>query len=502
MGRRYRVPWPTGDGTVFFGDVATASKLSRAVRDGLIRRLAPGLYTADLTSEPAELIARHRWRVIARTMPDALLADRSAAQDGRPVGGVLHVVSDERATELRLPGLTVVPRRGAPALSDDPPWAGDLRITSDARTLVDNLALSRGRGRAARTLTRAEIEHWLVRKASLRPTGWLDRVRERAVAVAAELDATDRIVTIEELIGQVSGTRAIRPGGNALLAAHAAGRAWDTGRLERFGELAAYLADLPASAGVPDALPPPPGEVDGELAFYEAYFSNFIEGTEFTLDEARRIVESGRLPSSRPQDAHDILGTYRVVADPVGRAVVPADATALLDQLRARHAEVMGGRPEQRPGRSKSSRNQAGSYVFVDPDLVEGTLARGFSLIERLPPGFPRAAFMLFLVSEVHPFEDGNGRVARVLMNAELSSAGQARILIPIVWRNEYMTALRALSRDRRADLYVRTLAYAWRWTAAMPWHNRGAVEGRMIGTNALVDSTDAEREGLRLLLP
>ena len=43
------------------------------------------------------------------------------------------------------------------------------------------------------------------------------------------------------------------------------------------------------------------------------------------------------------------------------------------------------------------------------------------------------AAFMLFLVSEVHPFIDGNGRVARIMMNAELVAGGQVKILIPTV---------------------------------------------------------------------
>jgi Fic family protein len=32
---------------------------------------------------------------------------------------------------------------------------------------------------------------------------------------------------------------------------------------------------------------------------------------------------------------------------------------------------------------------------------------------------------MMFLVSEVHPFTDGNGRVGRVLMNAESTAAGE-----------------------------------------------------------------------------
>jgi Fic family protein len=37
----------------------------------------------------------------------------------------------------------------------------------------------------------------------------------------------------------------------------------------------------------------------------------------------------------------------------------------------------------------------------------------------------------MFLISEVHPFDDGNGRVARAFMNAELVAAGHCRILIP-----------------------------------------------------------------------
>jgi hypothetical protein len=87
-------------------------------------------------------------------------------------------------------------------------------------------------------------------------------------------------------------------------------------------------------------------------------------------------------------------------------------------------------------------------------------------------------------------------------MGAELSDAGQARIVIPIVFRNEYLTSLRSLSRDRRCDLYARTLAYAWRWTAAMPWTDRAAVDGQLVATNALTDSTDAARTGVRLTLP
>ncbi|MDQ1565706.1 MAG: hypothetical protein QOF96_586, partial [Actinomycetota bacterium] len=131
---------------MFFGDVASAAMLSRATKDARIRRLARGLYSADLRADPAELVARNRWTVLARLVPDALIADRSAAEGGRPVGGALTIVSSDRKEDLVLPGLVIAPRPGPGPLADDLGWAEGLHLTSDARTLVDNLAVSRGRG--------------------------------------------------------------------------------------------------------------------------------------------------------------------------------------------------------------------------------------------------------------------------------------------------------------------------------------------------------------------
>jgi Fic family protein len=65
---------------------------------------------------------------------------------------------------------------------------------------------------------------------------------------------------------------------------------------------------------------------------------------------------------------------------------------------------------------------------------------------------------MMFLVAEVHPFADGNGRVARVMMNAELIAGGQRRIIIPTVYRDDYLGALRALSRSARPDVLPKVL--------------------------------------------
>jgi hypothetical protein len=45
-------------------------------------------------------------------------------------------------------------------------------------------------------------------------------------------------------------------------------------------------------------------------------------------------------------------------------------------------------------------------------------------------------------------------------------------------------------------------LVHAWRWTKAMPWHDRAAALGQLAATHALLDATDATRAGVRLTLP
>ena len=494
--------WPTQRGSVFFADAADSSRLSRAVATGEIRRLARGIYTADLTGDPDELIQRNRWRTVTHFAPDALIADRSATVAGRLTDAVLFVVSNVRSEAVELPGLIIIPRRGAGPLSDDPPWAEGLHVTSLARAMVDNLAISRKRGRwPARTLNRREYEDWVARLAQQHTVDQLNHIRDRAKEIATEFGHPERVEVIDEIVGAGLGTRQGRAAGR-LLVARQRGLDWDPGRIELFTEVARELPEAIRRLDVLESLPAAADELESSLPFYEAYFSNFIEGTEFTIDEAERIVNDGTIPENRPEDAHDVLGTYRLVAEPADRAYVAGAPDEFLDQLRRWHVLIMEGRPAKRPGAWKQIANQAGSYTFVAPERVEGTLVESFALLKALDLPLARALYLMLLVSEVHPFDDGNGRLARAVMNAALSAADETRILVPIVWRNEYLTALRQLSRERRIDLYVRTLGFARQWTSRIVWSDPTVTRAQLEVTNALVDSSEAVRSGRQLILP
>ena len=489
---------------MFFDDVASRDTLSRAVANGRIRRLAPRLYTADLLNDPAAIVVGNRWRILGRVLPGAVIADRSAAENGSVNAGLLFVVAGGNRKSVRLPGLEIRIRPGGALAEpfDDLPWPDGLRMSSPARTLVDNLAVSRGRGgRVSRTLSLAELEDWLAGKAIVWGPGRMARLRDEAINLAEATGAAERVERIGRLFEQLAGREPLRPAAGRLLHALTTGRAWDDHRVEMFNRLARGLTDH-RDPDVPDWLPAGP-EAEG-LPFFESYFSNYIEGTVFTVAEARRIIDSQQPPATRPADGHDILGTYRCVADTVGRRATSTDAEELLGHLRERHRMILAGRPEMGPGRWKHEPNQVGAYLFVDPELVEGTLRRGLELAPSVPAGFRRALYVMMVVIEVHPFTDGNGRVARVMMNAELSATDAARIVIPSVYRSEYVSGLRRTSVSAGADVsaLVKVMSFAWRWTAAMLWGDRGATEGQMEATNALEDPDHAPLDGIRLELP
>lgn len=162
----------------------------------------------------------------------------------------------------------------------------------------------------------------------------------------------------------------------------------------------------------------------------------------------------------------------------------------------------MEWRPEKAPGDFKDRSNQFGPVLFVAPEDVRGTLVEGFRIYQRLAEPLHRAIFMMFLVSEVHPFADGNGRVGRVMMNAEFAAAQQVRVLVPIVYRSNYIAGLRALSGNAWPEPIIKTLSFAQRYVAAVPWDDMRATITVLTRTNAFVRPEDGDDKGIRLRIP
>ncbi len=94
---------------------------------------------------------------------------------------------------------------------------------------------------------------------------------------------------------------------------------------------------------------------------------------------------------------------------------------SLLDLQKERHGILLRERKTKNPGEFKDRNNRAGNTEFVDKELVPGTLKKGYDWYRMLQHPFAKAAYMMFIISEVHPCLDGHYRIAGIMTNAELS---------------------------------------------------------------------------------
>lgn len=225
------------------------------------------------------------------------------------------------------------------------------------------------------------------------------------------------------------------------------------------------------------------------FAFIESYFSNYVEGTKFDIEQARDIVMLNRVAPNRPKDSHDVLGAFRLAITSPYRDSPPVPGEEFLEGLEGWHAEMLKMRPEANPGKPKLEVNYAGTTQFVDPAHVRGTLAEGSRLARSVPEGLARAIYYAFIISEVHPFDDGNGRLSRLVMNAELTRAGVSRIIIPTLYHPQYVDCARALTRAQKPEGFVRSLEKMAHWSSQFDYSDLDTLIAALRKTSALEES-------------
>ena len=482
----------------FVSTSATSQVVTLAVAAGTLRKLGSRLYTKNLSDTPEAIVRRNWYYIVKGYYPDALIADRTALENKPAADGSVFIISNKKRP-IKLPGLTFRPRKGPAALESDLPFAGGARLSSTARAFLENMQPSRSRdGSVPRTLAKAQLEERL--DTIIRNGGdtAANQIRDDAKAISTKLGLQEEYKKLDELIGRLLGTR----DGNVvspIASARVAGKPYDPDRIALFETLFTELRNT-APSYRPAKAPSP--QENANLSFFEAYFSNFIEGTEFEVEEAIDVVFNGRIPQDRPEDAHDVLGTYRIAADRQALSTPPQNFEHFIRLLCQRHHMIMESRPDKLPGQFKVKSNRAGSTVFVAPDLVLGTIEKGYGFYEGLETPLHKAVYMMFLISEVHPFADGNGRTARIMMNAELVAGGEQKIIIPIVYRNNYLSALKAMTHNANPIPLIRMLDFAQRYTQAIQWQEFDIARSILNATHAFMDANEAEEEGVRLVLP
>ena len=472
---------------VFLSDETTTQAVARMVKKGEARKIGPRLYTCNMTEPPEVIIGRNLWQVVALVNPGCVIGYRTALEARPSDDGTVFVTGNYRRV-VSLPGLELVSAKGCGPVEGDSPFIGNLFMASRERYLLENLLPTKAKGRTTRSVGRKGVEEKLTTILRVKGEAELNLIRDRARTIAPLLEMENEFATLDSLIGALLRTRPVARLTTPAAIAYASGQPYDTDRIERFELLRRLLAAEVFPSRRREQTPGPAFYNEG---FFDSYFSNYIEGTEFLIDEAVGIVFKGMIPEARPADAHDIIGTYRVVGNYDEMIKVPRDYESFIGILRRRHASILQGRPEKRPGEFKLLANQAGSSVFVAPDLVRGSLQQGFGLYRSLEDPFARALFMMFMIAEVHPFDDGNGRIARAMMNSELIAAGLCRVIIPSVFRNEYVASLKLMTNHNDPSSYVRVMNHAQEFNYLINFSDLHKAKNLLEECNAFKDPAD-----------
>lgn len=216
------------------------------------------------------------------------------------------------------------------------------------------------------------------------------------------------------------------------------------------------------------------------------------------------IVDRSAILVRPAKDGSLFLDAGPVVTNPEMSARTPSNAEALLDLLGQINHVILSSRSDKNPGEFKTLdlANRAGGTSFVAPELVAGTLREGWSFYETLTPGFRRGVLAMFLITEVHPFADGNGRTARALLSAELSANEQTRFLVPLSFRVDYLSSLRAMSHSANPTSLIRMVERAMRWSRVVDWSDLATAVAQLKATNALAAGTDQIDGGILRDLP
>ncbi|QOZ23820.1 Fic family protein [Bradyrhizobium sp. CCBAU 51753] len=439
------------------GDRAHDRSIQRQAQAGTLVRIADGVY-GKLDGRSAEEFAYARWApILGKLIPGAVLSGRTAltvnpwrerASDGRPKypGWIFCTHAEGKARKrLSIPGLEIrsIPGRGP--LEGDVAYLGTY-IPSASRKLLENLKPSREREGPSRNVGREGVEAELEKLLKTEHEDGLRAIRQRAHRIASDLDATDELKTLDDLIGTLLGTRQAKLENEKVAARNRRDAPFDPDCMERFKELAVVLD----RSVLPDRPDPHAGTDERAcVSFIEAYFTNYIEGTRFSVDKARRIVFEDEEPDGRPADGRDVVQTFRQVST-MSKGMTMADSfAAFVDEIKERNRILMDARPEKDPGNFKKEPNYAGNTEFVAPNLVEGTLKEGFEMLRSISNSLARGIFVHTMLVAVHPFNDGNGRTSRIMMTKELVSAGTCRIVVPTIFRDNYIGGLTKLFESR-----------------------------------------------------
>jgi hypothetical protein len=244
-------------------------------------------------------------------------------------------------------------------------------------------------------------------------------------------------------------------------------------------------------SAVIEVFPKPPGLPMNQTAYLkfvdgiyqsDAYHSLSIEGYRVSPELIERVMSGAWDPAHHEADrlSRDALAArgywqaFQKVKGTVSKVLAGGNAGAIARvDHREWHRELFepcvasGLIPASALAGYRSDAVYLRNSRYVPPrwEAVRDAMPELFDLIEAESEPSVRAVLGHWLFGYIHPYPDGNGRMARFLMNVLLASGGYPWTVVRVEDRTEYLNALDRASIDLDAGQFAKFIAERVRWS-------------------------------------
>lgn len=184
--------------------------------------------------------------------------------------------------------------------------------------------------------------------------------------------------------------------------------------------------------------------------------STALEGNTLSLGDTHFVLEEGLTISGKPlKDHHEVVGharaidlLYQCIHEPLADQHIFDLHTAVQTEVVVDIFRPNGAWKTEANGTYVVTRNNQQVYIeYALPDVVPCLMQEVINTINDMNFVQPDNAAFAYAkihtgIAHIHPFWDGNGRIARLLANIPLLKSGLPPLLIPVEERRTYIQIL------------------------------------------------------------